>query len=231
MVLRSLIIVSLAAGAVLAQLGHRITSHQVVINSQAHWQNWSFPSGVLELGSTSTVQPHNLRRNINAVGDIVANLQARPPESLKKESEDIVLADAVLGGPRSNVAGVENLFDGDMATYWEPDSPTEEVDLGTQWWFIVDLGRLVMTKKIVLRFVEEDQGDPFLQFALAGQYPQGQSAFADARIHDHPPDAKTQQGAAHFRISHQFVADLRGHGDAFFADHYHRQRFRPGSRG
>ncbi len=176
MVLKSLIIVSLAAGAVLAQLGHRITSNQVVINSQAHWQNWSFPSGVLELGSTSTVQPHNLRRNINAVGDIVANLQARPPESLKKDSEDIVLADALLGGPRSNVAGVENLFDGDMATYWEPDSPTEELDLGTQWWFIVDLGRLVMTKKIVLRFVEEDLGDPFLQFDLLasqGNIPKG----------------------------------------------------------
>ena len=63
MVLRSLIIVSLAAGAVLAQLGHRITSNQVVINSQAHWQNWSFPSGVLELyASTLARDPRGLTR-------------------------------------------------------------------------------------------------------------------------------------------------------------------------
>ena len=107
------------------------------------------------------MQPRSLRRDINAVGDIVANLRARPPDGLKKDPEDIVLADAILGGARSNVAGVENLFDGDMTTYWEPDPPTEALDLGTQWWFIVDLGRLVMAKKLVLKFVDEELGDPF----------------------------------------------------------------------
>ena len=176
MILRSTIVFVLAASTVWSQPGHRITGNQVVVNSRTHWQNWNFPPGVVELGASGTVQPRRLRRDINAVGDIVANLQARPPEDLKKESEDIVLADALLGGARSNVAGVENLFDGDMTTYWEPDPPTEDLDLGTQWWFIVDLGRLVIGKKVVLRFVEEELGDPFLQFDLLasqGNIPKG----------------------------------------------------------
>ena len=173
---RSLILVVLIAGTAFAQSGYRITADQVVVDRRAHWQSWNFPPGVLELGSDGTVQPRSLRRDINAVGDIVANLQARPPDGLKKDPEDIVLADAILGGVRSNVEGVENLFDGDMTTYWEPDPPTEELDLGTQWWFIVDLGRLVMAKKLVLKFVAEELGDPFLQFDLLasqGNIPKG----------------------------------------------------------
>ena len=173
---RSLILAVLLAGTAFAQSGYRITADQVVVDSRAHWQSWNFPPGVLDLGSSGTVQPRSLRRDINAVGDIVANLQARPPDGLKKDPEDIVLADAILGGARSNVAGVENLFDGDMTTYWEPDPPTEELDLGTQWWFIVDLGRLVMAKKLVLKFVDEELGDPFLQFDLLasqGNIPKG----------------------------------------------------------
>ena len=176
MMTRSLTLALLIAGTAFAQSGYRIAADQVVVDRRAHWQSWNFPPGVLDLGSSGTVQPRSLRRDINAVGDIVANLRARPPDGLKKDPEDIVLADAILGGARSNVAGVENLFDGDMTTYWEPDPPTAELDLGTQWWFIVDLGRLVMAKKLVLKFVAEELGDPFLQFDLLasqGNIPKG----------------------------------------------------------
>ena len=176
MMTRSLILAVLIAGTAFAQSGYRIAADQVVVDSRTHWQSWNFPPGVLDLGSDGTVQPRSLRRDINAGGDIVANLRARPPDGLKKDPEDIVLADAILGGARSNVAGVENLFDGDMTTYWEPDPPTEALDLGTQWWFIVDLGRLVMAKKLVLKFVDEELGDPFLQFDLLasqGNIPKG----------------------------------------------------------
>ena len=63
------------------------------------------------------------------------------------------MADAIEG--RSNVADVAKVFDGDMTTYWEPAPPSDEVNLALQWWFIVDLGRLVFAKKLVVRFVEE----------------------------------------------------------------------------
>ena len=49
-----------------------------------------------------------------------------------------------------------------MSTYWEPDpaSPLR------QWWFEVDLGRLVAATHIRLKFVGEELGDPFLQFVV-----------------------------------------------------------------
>ena len=164
-----------AAGA-WAQAGHRVTASQVVVNSRSHWQNWSFPSGVLELGVDGSVRPQSLRRDINAVQDIVAHLQLRTPKRIKKDPEDIVPLDAVQGGSSANIADVPNLFDGDMTTYWEPVSANQDADLASQWWFVVDLGRLVNAKKIILKFVDEEIGDPFLQFdvlASQGNKPKG----------------------------------------------------------
>ncbi|HIG53273.1 MAG TPA: hypothetical protein EYQ18_04675 [Candidatus Handelsmanbacteria bacterium] len=164
-----------AAGA-WAQAGHQMTTSQVVVNSRTHWQNWSFPSGVLELGVDGSVRPQSLRRDINAVQDIVAHLQRRTPERIKKAPEDIVPLDAVQGGTTANIADVPNLFDGDMTTYWEPLTANKDADLASQWWFVVDLGRLVVAKKIVLKFVDKGMGDPFLQFdvlASQGNKPKG----------------------------------------------------------
>ena len=164
-----------AANAV-AQAGHRVTSSQVVVNSRTHWQNWSFPSGVLELGGDGSVRPQQMRRDINAVQDIIDHLRLRTPERIKKEPEDITPADAVQGGATANISDVPNLFDGDLTTYWEPDAASVDSDLASQWWFVLDLGRMVMAKKIVLKFVDEDMGDPFLQFdvlASQGNKPRG----------------------------------------------------------
>ena len=55
-------------------------------------------------------------------------------------------------------------LDGDPATYWEPEALKGAADVRGQWWFGLDLGRLIFAHKIVLRFVEEGQGDPFLLF-------------------------------------------------------------------
>jgi hypothetical protein len=47
-------------------------------------------------------------------------------------------------------------------TYWQP--VPEGIDLPAQWWLNLDLGRFVFAKKIVLKFVDEEMGDPFLLF-------------------------------------------------------------------
>ena len=141
--------------------GHRLTGSQVVIETQRHWQEWEFAQGTLRIGD-GRVSPSVMRRDINAVFDIVDFLKRSPPSDLKKEPEDSVLADAVQAG--SNPAGVGNLMDGDMTTYWQPGASEADSDLATQWWFTIDLGRFVFAKKLVLRFVEEDLGDPFLLF-------------------------------------------------------------------
>ena len=142
--------------------GYRLAGSEIVIDGLRHWQNWQFPVGTLELAQSGEVRPSFLRRNVNAVEDIVDFLRLHPPDGLDKDEEDIVLLDAIEAG--SNARGVLNVLDGEMDTYWEPDPPESEIELGSQWWFTVDLGRLVIARRIVLKFVEEDMGDPFLQF-------------------------------------------------------------------
>ena len=110
--------------------GHRVTSDQVVINSAAHWRNWTFPQGVVEISSSGTLTPHQLHRDINAVRDIAAYLQARPPDGIKKAPEEITVRDGIQAGTAGNQADVGNLFDGDLGTYWQPDPPTGEGELG-----------------------------------------------------------------------------------------------------
>ena len=155
------LVISLFAAPTWAQ-GHRITGNQVIIGSQRQWENWEFAPGTLEISSQGEITPQFLRRDINAVEDIVSFLRLRPPEGLKKDPEDIELIDALDAG--SNRADVVNVLDGDLSTYWEPDPLTGDTDLASQWWFSVDLGRYVIAKKLVLKFADEELGDPFLLF-------------------------------------------------------------------
>ena len=152
-----------AVGGLHAQdTGYRLTANQIVVDGPQYWRNWNFPVGTLEIDETGAITPFFLRRNTNAAEDIINFLRLHPPQALNKASEDIVLIDAIRAG--SNAPGVLNVLDGDMSTYWEPEPPESAVELGAQWWFTVDLGRLVIAKRIVLKFVEEGAGDPFLQY-------------------------------------------------------------------
>ena len=149
-------------------------------------KSWSTVSGTgrpgpseqvtLDIGTDGEVRPRRLRKNINAVENAREFLRLNPPNYIKKDAADIELSDGIRAG--SNAPGVLALFDGDMETYWEPDALELGVDLATQWWFIVDLGRFVMARKIVLKFVDEALGDPFLQFDVLvseGRQPKGNS--------------------------------------------------------
>ena len=153
----------LAAGEAAAQPGYSIRGNQVVVNSPGHWKNWEFAEGTLEIGSSGELRPRRWRRPANAVLDIVDHLRWMPPEELAdKDPSKITLLDAIQGV--SNREGIANALDGDMNTWWEPEFLSSEVELATQWWFIVDLGRTVMADRIVLKFVDESLGDPFLLF-------------------------------------------------------------------
>ena len=147
----------------LAQGGHVVSPDQVTVSEQSHWDKWFFGEGTVDISADGVVSPHFWHKNTNAVLDIVDNLRWNPPEYLEKTApEDITLSDAITAG--SNAADVVNLFDGLMSTYWEPNPPVEGTELPGQWWFTVDLGRIVLADKIVARFVEEGEGDPFLLF-------------------------------------------------------------------
>ena len=158
--------IALLAGGALAQGGHRIGANAVVIDGPSHWNNWSFPSGTLKIDADG-VRPRHWRKDTNAVLDIVDNLRFNPPDYLNtKAAEEIELLDALDAG--TNVEDLVHLFDGDITTYWEPEFPRVGAtdDLDQRWWFAVDMGHSLNASRIVLRFVNEDLGDPFRLFEV-----------------------------------------------------------------
>ena len=147
-----------------AQEAYRLetAAQQIVTETQRQWQSWHFPEGTLSV-TADGVRPRRWRMNTNAFADIVDFLRDNPPDHLSsKAADEIELIDAVSAG--SNREDVVNVLDGDPSTYWEPDSLPEGVDIHSRWWFTIDLGRLVVANRIVLRFVDEEVGDPFLLF-------------------------------------------------------------------
>ena len=129
-----------------AQPGYRITDSKIQINSQSHWQVWEGASGIIDIAPDGAVRPILVRKNVNAALDA---------EHFSLAGEGGVLV-------FSNEGEAANLIDGDLSTSWGPDpaSPIED------WSVTVNLGRIVVAQKIVLRFAEEGEGDPFLQFKV-----------------------------------------------------------------
>ena len=145
-----------------AQKGHTIGTNEVVMEGRGHFDNWTSAATTIVVDDDG-VRPRRLRRHSNAVLEIVEALRQRPPEHLRdKPKEEIELLDVVQGG--SNREDVVNALDGDMSTFWEPAPPTSADNLVNEWWFTVDMGRVVFANRIVLRFVDSEQGDPFLLF-------------------------------------------------------------------
>ena len=147
--LTSLYIVSaipLCSLAVQAQ-GHSIRGNEIVVDRASHWGAWESAGGTIEITASGSVSPRFIRKNVNVALD-ATNFATGDNQ----------------GGPLagSNTADVRFLIDGDMATAWGPDLEAPQTD----WWVELNLGRVVVVEKIVLRFAEEGAGDPFNQFRV-----------------------------------------------------------------
>ena len=132
-----------------SQQGHAIRGNQVLINRAAHWQAWKGASSLLDISTAdNTVRPSFIRKEVNA---------AQNATRFSTTGEG-----GAIAGSGTNTAN--NLIDGDLQTMWgpNPESPLED------WWAEVNLGRIVVVKKIVIRFAQEGEGDPFLQFKVLG---------------------------------------------------------------
>ena len=143
--MRAILYTLLLSATVWAQ-GYRLEPNQLII-SESDWPGWNFPKGSLDF-SDEGVRPHFVRRQINA--SLNAGAFSR---------EDMT------GGIRragTNFDGAAQIMDGLEETYWEPalDAPLRD------WWVEVDLGRVVWAEKVVVKFVAEGVGDPFLQFKV-----------------------------------------------------------------
>lgn len=129
-----------------AQQGYVVRGNQVLINQASHWNAWSGASSLVNISTTRGVTPLLVRKNINAAVDA-------PRFSLTGAGG------AVVG---SNPGTSNNVIDGDLNTSWGPDPQSPLGD----WWIDLQLGRLVVVQKIIIRFADETQGDPFLQFKV-----------------------------------------------------------------
>ena len=132
-----------------SQQGHAIRGNQVLIDRAIHWQAWRGASSLLDISTAdNTVRPLYIRKEVNA---------AQNATQFSTTGEG-----GVIAGSGTNTAN--NLIDGDLQTMWgpNPESPLED------WWVEVNLGRIVVVQKIVIRFAQEGEGDPFLQFKVLG---------------------------------------------------------------
>ena len=144
MIWGGLFVDSVAWGQRVDQGGYAIEDgSKVVIDSKDQWDLWQSVHKTIQISEEGEVRPAFIRKGINAIAN----------------------AAEFGGGIRaagSNLAAADALLDGDMNTFWEPDLS----DLPENWWVQIDLGRGVSANKIVLKFVGEELGDPFLHFAV-----------------------------------------------------------------
>ena len=136
------------ANSVAAEPGYTFHGNQIVVNKPSHWRAWTVNAGISDIRPDGSVGPRFVRKRINAVLDAT--------------EYGVQIRGGVEAGSNPNLA--RNLIDGDPHTFWEPDldAPSED------WWVQIRLGRLVVVDKVVLQFVGEEEGDPFLQFDLLG---------------------------------------------------------------
>ena len=157
----AIIIGLLLAASALGAQGYRIQNNQVRIDAE-HLPQWDFPAKTLDFDAAGA-KPRFVRTQINAALDAAAFSDR----------------DGNIGGVSdagSNLVLAANVIDGSDDTFWEPaaDAPLQD------WWLEIDLGRLVWVRKIVVKFVEEDLGDPLLQFNVLTS--NGLSAFSQSKV-------------------------------------------------
>jgi hypothetical protein len=128
----------------------------VVVDSREHWEFWDSAANTIQI-SDEGVKPAFIRKHTRLEIDggevVVPGINA-------------ALNAAEFGGgvlnAGSNRPSDTDVMDGRMDTFWEPDAS----DLLQDQWLQIDLGRTVSATRIVLKFVGEDLGDPFLQFRV-----------------------------------------------------------------
>ncbi|MFA6109209.1 MAG: FlgD immunoglobulin-like domain containing protein [Candidatus Latescibacterota bacterium] len=134
--------------------GYVVGRDRVVVEGADHWQAWQAAEGVRVIGVDGSVRPRFLRRDTNAVLDA--------GDWMNVVDEDTTFGGISAVGVTADTTAARRIIDGDPATWWEPNL---EAGLDNQW-VEIDLGRAVIATQVVVRFVPEGQGDPFLKFRV-----------------------------------------------------------------
>ena len=166
---------------------YRLFGNSIRVDRASHWENWIYQNDlVANLNvlirdadifrvEADGLRPTFFRRNINVA-----------PTAVDFTYPDLVRAsgDLVAGGgtAKSNDALANNVIDGDLSTFWEPDTPADfasrltrpgdfHLDGLRDWEIEVDLGRLVFADSLTIifpagQFEDEFLGEPVKSFVL-----------------------------------------------------------------
>ncbi|MDE2737280.1 MAG: hypothetical protein OXI72_22985, partial [Gemmatimonadota bacterium] len=166
---------------------YRLFGNSIRVDRASHWENWIYQNDLVSqlnvsIGDADILQveadglrPVFFRRNINVA-----------PTAVDFTYPDLVRAggDLVSGGAtaKSNDALANNIIDGDLSTFWEPDTPISfasrltrpgdfHLDGLRNWEIEIDLGRLVFADSLTIifpagQFEDEFLGEPVKSFAL-----------------------------------------------------------------
>ena len=168
--------------------GYTIRDNKLVIWEREDWEAWRFPRGAVEIVPYKEVKPRLMRTDMDVVADaslfvhrVEKDFRGEFPYRLPYPTriDSIMGLMNIQGGIKnvgSNPEDGPNILDGDPHTFWGPD-PTDDLE---DWWIEVDLGRLVSATEIVLRFVEEAEGDVFETFKVSTS--RGEAAYVGARF-------------------------------------------------
>ncbi|MGY8825192.1 MAG: FlgD immunoglobulin-like domain containing protein [Candidatus Latescibacterota bacterium] len=124
--------------------GYEVLSDRVLIETPDHWRVWDAPTGARIIREDGTVIPRLLRSRINAV--------------YSAEDDSVVASSSANSNPQDAALAI----DGDETTFWEPD-PLDDI---SKWTFEINLERTLIAERIVVRFADEGEGDPFRQFRV-----------------------------------------------------------------
>ncbi len=166
---------------------YRIFGSSIRVDRASHWENWIYQNDlvsqlnvpirdadIFQVGPDG-LRPTFFRRNINVA-----------PTAVDFTYPDLVRAggDPVSGGvaAKSNDALANNVIDGDLSTFWEPDTPVSyasrlrvpgdfHIDGLRNWEIEIDLGRLVFADSLTIifpagQFEDEFLGEPVKSFVL-----------------------------------------------------------------
>ncbi|MCE2449607.1 MAG: hypothetical protein J4F35_14860 [Candidatus Latescibacteria bacterium] len=166
---------------------YRLFGNSIRVDRASHWENWIYQNDLVSqlnvsIGDADIFQveadglrPVFFRRNINAA-----------PTAVDFTYPDLVRAggDIVSGGAtaKSNDVLANDIIDGDLSTFWEPDTPVSyasrlarpgdfHIDGLRNWEIEIDLGRLVFADSLTIifpagQFEDEFLGEPVKSFAL-----------------------------------------------------------------
>ena len=150
----ALAVIASFTGQLCAQPGYSIRGNEIVVDRSSHWEQWAVAGGTAEITGDGSVGPRFMRKEINA---------ALNATEFENEAQGAAFDDGPGGvSAGSNDSEARFLIDGDPATTWGPDTDRPL----SEWWAEVNLGRIVVANSVVVRFAEEGEGDPFLQFKV-----------------------------------------------------------------